>query len=352
MHTPRWKEIANSISAEIDSGRLSSGDPLPSEVDLALLWQVSRVTAHRAMHELQQQGIVVRRRRIGSVVAAQNRRKTGNVAVFLNTGDFLEQQYLSGIRTGLPDAYHLMFCDIRSDAEREAQYMDRMALEADGILCIPTCDPVNNDVLQRVVKSGCPIVCLDCVPADIELDAIITDNYGATLHALRYLTGKGHKNIAHFTVLRNSLSSVRERFNAYRDAMREVGNHDYERLVREFPFDLEISPSKQALAVQDALYTLLHRKDPPTAIFCVHDYVLSSVLHSCTELGLSIPEDLEIVSFNDCPPLEPFMPGNISRIVQQAHEMGQLAAEKLCRKMQGEVMAPEVLRVSPVFCAG
>ncbi len=351
MHTPRWKEIANSISAEIDSGRLASGDPLPSEVDLAMLWQVSRVTAHRAMHELQQQGIVVRRRRIGSVVASQNRKKTGNVAVFLNTRDFLEQQYLSGIRTGLPDEYHLMFCDIRNDVEREAQYLERMALEADGILCIPTCDPQNNEVLMRVTKSGCHIVCLDCIPEDIEMDAIITDNYGATLQALRHLTAKGHRNIAHFTIGRNTLSSVRERFTAYQDAMMEVGNTDYERLVREFPFDFSISQTTHAQAVQDALFTLLHRPEPPTAIFCVHDYVLSAVLHSCREMGLVIPDDLEIVSYNDCPPLEPFMPNNISRIVQQAHEMGQLAAEKLCRKMQGEVMAPEVFRVSPVFCA-
>jgi DNA-binding LacI/PurR family transcriptional regulator len=62
---------------------------------------------------------------------------------------------------------------------------------------------------------------------------------------------------------------------------------------------------------------------------------------------------LEVVSFSDCPPVM-FRPGrDVHRIVQRAHEMGQMAAERLQRRMKGEVMPTEVLRVpAQVYPAG
>jgi DNA-binding FadR family transcriptional regulator len=58
MSSARWKEIADAIRAEIESGRLPIGDRLPSESELAARWGVCRMTAHRAMQELQRQGWV------------------------------------------------------------------------------------------------------------------------------------------------------------------------------------------------------------------------------------------------------------------------------------------------------
>src|SRR5579859_5451980 len=120
MFVPRWKAIADRIVAEIEAGRLSAGDSLPSETELAAQWKVSRMTAHRAMHELQLQGIVTRKRHAGTVVASRRTFRTGRVAVFLNTHDFLEQSYLRGIRSNLPLDADLLFCDIQCDPQREA----------------------------------------------------------------------------------------------------------------------------------------------------------------------------------------------------------------------------------------
>jgi GntR family transcriptional regulator, arabinose operon transcriptional repressor len=350
MPSPRWKEIADTIQAQIDKGELVAGDGLPSETELASQWHVSRMTAHRALHELQRQGMVVRRPRIGTVVAAPQKRITGHVAVFLNTHDYLEQEFLAGIRAGLPETYDLIFCDIRADAAREAEYLRRMERKTDGILCLPTCDPANTPLFQRLLEKDMPIVCLDCVPEEISMGAVLSDNYGATLQALRFLTARGHRRIAHFTANRMSLSSLRERYAAYEQVMAEVGVETYQQWVRELPFELTRDPALVVQTVQDALLSMRHRPDPPTALFCANDYILAAVLRSCQELGLRIPQDLEIVSFNDCPPFVPLLPGSIHRIVQRAYEVGEIAARRLYRQMNGEVMAPEITRVSPDFC--
>jgi GntR family transcriptional regulator of arabinose operon len=352
MHVPRWKKIADAIHADITQGKLQSGDALPSETDLAAQWQVSRVTAHRAMHELHQQGLVVRRRRYGTVVAGPERRRTGHVAVFFNgTRDFLEQEYLSGIRTGLPDEYDLMICAIRNDPQREAHYLERMSKATDGILCIPTCAPQNTALLRRALQTGTNLVCVDCVPDDLAVDAVISGNYEATREALRFLVQRGHQRVAHFTLDLFFLSSIRERLAAYRQVMLEAGHSDVQPWVRAFPLEVTRDVERLRPVVQDALFTLLHQPNAPTAVLCVNDYVLCATIQACRELGLSLPDDLEIVSYNDCPPFVPFAPNNIHRIVQRAYEMGQIAAERLCRRMRGEEVASEVVRVSCLFYA-
>ena len=350
VNIPRWKRIADAIGADIHAGNLPTGTVLPTETELALQWNVSRMTAHHALHELSLDGLVTRKRRSGTIVADNRKLKTERVAVFLNTHDFLEQQYVCGIRSGLPDEYDLLYCDIRGDSQREAQYLNRMSDSADGIICLPTCDPQNNELISSVISSGVRIVCLDCVPDNVKVDAVISDNYGGTLDALHYLVDRGHRRIAHFTVDRFFNSSLRERNDAYQEVMNETGETDVQRWLRKFPYEMMIhSPGFPIQAVQDALYTLLNQPEPPTALFCAHDYVLSAALQACETLGITIPTDLEIVSFNDCPPLIPYLPGGVHRIIQCASEMGQKAAEHLWHLLHGAEGEPEVIRVAANF---
>ena len=70
-----WKQIAQSIEVAIADGKLAVGERLPSEVELAAQWRVCRMTAHRAMQELQRRGIVERRRRHGTFVAPASARR-------------------------------------------------------------------------------------------------------------------------------------------------------------------------------------------------------------------------------------------------------------------------------------
>ncbi|NDL56637.1 GntR family transcriptional regulator [Phytoactinopolyspora mesophila] len=50
-----WRQVAEDILAEIDSGALRPGDKLPSESDLASSYGVSRITVRRAIKELRQE---------------------------------------------------------------------------------------------------------------------------------------------------------------------------------------------------------------------------------------------------------------------------------------------------------
>ena len=67
---PAYQRIQSIIRKRIDDGQLRPGDAVPSERDLAKIHQVSLMTARHALASLEREGLVERRRGIGTFVAA------------------------------------------------------------------------------------------------------------------------------------------------------------------------------------------------------------------------------------------------------------------------------------------
>jgi GntR family transcriptional regulator len=67
---PAYQRIQSAIRKRIESGQLRPGDAVASERDLAKIHQVSLMTARHALASLEREGIVERRRGIGTFVAA------------------------------------------------------------------------------------------------------------------------------------------------------------------------------------------------------------------------------------------------------------------------------------------
>lgn len=65
---PIYHQLAREMERAISDGRVVKGDYLHSELELADAWQVSRLTLRRAIQELVDSGLVVRRRGIGTQV--------------------------------------------------------------------------------------------------------------------------------------------------------------------------------------------------------------------------------------------------------------------------------------------
>jgi len=67
---PAYQRIQSAIRKRIDAGHLRPGDPVSSERDLAKLHEVSLMTARHALASLEREGIVERRRGVGTFVSA------------------------------------------------------------------------------------------------------------------------------------------------------------------------------------------------------------------------------------------------------------------------------------------
>ncbi len=70
--TPLYQQISQPLSELISSGQLVPGQLIEDEVAMANRLQVSRPTARRALEELVNRGLVIRRRRVGTRVAPRH----------------------------------------------------------------------------------------------------------------------------------------------------------------------------------------------------------------------------------------------------------------------------------------
>lgn len=95
MKQHRYEQIARTLTGRIVSGKLAVGDALPTEAGLCAAFRVSRYTAREALRTLRDAGLITRRRRAGTTVAA-SRAGTGFSLPVSSAGELF--RYASDIR--------------------------------------------------------------------------------------------------------------------------------------------------------------------------------------------------------------------------------------------------------------
>lgn len=356
MGRVQWQAIADAIRTQIERGELAPGDRVRSEAEIAEEYGVSRPTAHRALNELQRSGLLVRQRRWGTVVAPRqpvSTPKLGRVAflvdLFAQDLNFPQPDLIRGLHDAFGEEIDLVIAQSNSDWETEARQIKKFAKSVDGIVLWPTSDPRNNPLIQKLFDEGFPIVILDRFPQGLTVDTVVTDNDGATLRAVRTLEERGHRNIGFFSLYKPDFSSVAERRMGYQKALAEVGVVDTEGFTRWFPEHIELNVGLFVQSVTDALYALTKRDDPITALFCVEDAVASAVLQAAERLGISVPDQLEVATFNDWPPMMLRSPWSAHRIVQRSYERGYRAAQTLLERQSSGPGEARIVRIPADF---
>ncbi|MBI1335238.1 MAG: GntR family transcriptional regulator [Armatimonadetes bacterium] len=351
MQKRSWKAIAGDLEAKIASGELTPGSRMPSGDALADSMGVNRNSVHRALEELQRKGLVVRRQGSGTVVAEVKHKRVGRVALLVDgyseRHNFPSGDLLRGIQDRLGHETTLTIADSRHDPSLEAQQMMRLGAESDGILFYPS-DPTKTDGITALLKDKVPMVAIDRLPIGVEVDAVTTENRGAIYKTVRSLIAQGHRRIGFLATYKQNFSSVLERVRGYQDAMTEEGL-DAEEYLRWIPEDADPDSKVTVQVVRDTIVSLRAQPNPISALVCLEDSLGCAAMTVCTRLGISVPEDLEIASFNDWHPLSLIQPWNVWRIVQQKYNIGYAAADLLMKRLRTPSRPYEVVRVEAEF---
>ncbi|ETX30324.1 LacI family DNA-binding transcriptional regulator [Roseivivax isoporae] len=123
------------------------------------------------------------------------------------------------------------------------------------------------------------------------LAAVGDDRLGGYL-ATRHLTDLGHRRIGILTGP-DYATSAQGRVEGYRQAMTEAGLEVDPALVVGSTFSIESGA--------EATQRLLSLDAPPSAIFAVNDNTAIGALSAIARRGLSVPEDISLVGYNDIP---------------------------------------------------
>lgn len=233
---------------------------------------------------------------------------------------------LQGIKSTNRDIdYTVQLFDTVGQRERESQLFQRLARERriDGVILISS--TVTEEELNVFGEESVPsiVVARRCE----HLDSVYVNNEQGAFDAIRYLIGKGHEQIACVVSRKQGLPTT-ERRNGYRRAMEVLGKEYREELV----FEVEDDGMEDGVAAFEQLKAF---QPLISAVFVpAGDMVAIGIVKEAKKRGVSIPQDLAVVGFDDIPAAEVVEPA-LTTVRQPKLEMGDYAINMIIDKIEG-----------------
>jgi LacI family transcriptional regulator len=168
-------------------------------------------------------------------------------------------------------------------------------------------------------KQGFHVVAVDPHTGPSGLPTVDSDNFAGAVLATNYLLSLGHRRIGHISG-RPDLESARLREAGFRKAMADADVQVDERLVRVGGFRIESAAGTAA--------ELLALPDRPTAVFAGNDLSAISTLDVARSMGLTVPDDLSVIGFDNVPESALVNPP-LTTIMQPLQRMGAQALRLL-----------------------
>lgn len=185
--------------------------------------------------------------------------------------------------------------------------------------------PITNALVQRLKRSGQPVILVDCFHPDFD-SVSINNELGGWL-ATRHLIEQGHTRIGLVAASRGVPAA--ERRKGYERALREAGL-PLDRSLIDISTDLREHGFTEETGYK-AVHKLLRQEEPPTAVFATSDVQALGILRALKEAGLQAPEDLAIVGFDDIHISEYV---ELTTIRQPMQQIGELAVEKFLSRLE------------------
>lgn len=220
--------------------------------------------------------------------------------------------------------YNVFLCNTDGDIQKEKEYLDLLTKKkVDGIIYANTYATLDNEIEKLLSKSNIPVVLIDRWEEKSSYSGVFVDNENAGYMATNHLLSLSHKKIGCITgpaYIKNS----QDRLNGYKKALKEVGIEVEDKFIQTGNYQIE--------GGYKAAVTLLNQGEV-TAIFALNDLMAFGVYQLANETGVSIPEDLSIVGFDNIKYNNILHP-KLTTVKQPIYNMGETSTNMLIEKIE------------------
>jgi DNA-binding LacI/PurR family transcriptional regulator len=171
-----------------------------------------------------------------------------------------------------------------------------------------------------------PLVYVDQPPAPA-LSTINVDDRGGARKAAQHLVDLGHRRVGIVALTLRDLPDARPDEEPHVTAQRLLGWNDALSAARIEPHVVRATSLRDDAAYAEAR-ALLEKPDRPTGVLCYSDVMASWVVRAAEDLGLSVPQDLSVVGFDDSPLARRVRP-ELTTVRQDIEVKGRAAAAAL-----------------------
>lgn len=283
--------IYNELLTKIEDGSLSEGTRLPTEVELCRQYGVSRITAMRAVKDLQNAGLVRRVAGRGSFV---ERRQLRNQRPFHLLIPYVSNRFYSRMASEFGEffikcrrPYSVVMCGY--DREFTGVMLDSIvAAGSSGLAIVPEGKPeVDAELAERLSAMQFPVVIGNRELAGISCPQVVVDEEAAGAIAAGYLADLGHRRF--FYVGPSGRVAYRTSVIRYKGALTKLRE-------RGLP-EPEVLESADSIAMP-WIRELFARDERPTAVITADEHHAAKIYDILKALGLKVGAELAMVSLD------------------------------------------------------
>ncbi|SEO74210.1 substrate-binding domain-containing protein [Paenibacillus sp. OV219] len=346
---PLYQKIQDYIRSLINSDGLKEGDRIPTEKELMERFNVSKITVVNALTGLANENVITRVPGRGSFVSSQASMmnavetrpaassvvvrhepvarastKSGIIGLILpSIYDYFAARLTQGVQRALMEKGYrtvIMLSNSVLSVENEA-IQTLMDMGAEGMLIFPVDEEQYNVEILGMKLSGYPFILIDRYLPGVETHYIAGDGRTGAELAVDHLWELGHREIAICSDSPIQTVTVQERIQGYMDALKKKGA-----LINPAHIITEFAPFNE-VKEDHPLYRYI-RNRMATAYITLNSKLGMHVYRIARQCGLSVPDDLSLVSFDDPTAIAEDM-SMFTHVKQYEYEIGYEAANKL-----------------------
>ncbi|HET9058542.1 MAG TPA: diguanylate cyclase [Acidimicrobiales bacterium] len=203
-------------------------------------------------------------------------------------------------------------------------------------------DAVTDDYLSQLQERGKPIVLVSAHSSRFGYPEVAPDNRGGVMQAVEHLIAHGHKQIAFVGKMDQAVGDdVHERYRAYGQALRSAGLPPDPNLVFSAKTSLQEGGYGAAQAIVNGGLAC-------TAVVAATDMLAAGLLRGFAERGVSVPDEIAVVGFDDRDFASSLSP-SLSSIRVDFEAVGAEAGRVLVKAIAGTQTGPARHRVKTSF---
>jgi len=341
--SPKYEQLYTRLMSEVAKGRLRPGDALPPEPVLAEQLNLARSTVRQALAQMERNGIVRRVRGKGTFIHedAASRLRGGLDAFALIVPE--QGGYYPLLMAGFEEAAssarnQVIVVSSRNETHRQGdailQLIDKQVA---GVAMVPVMSrqsPTPAYQVRQLQKNNVPVVLCHRGVEGVRAPVLALSGHDIGRLAGENMIRLGHRRIAFVSALRSGMAEAYEA--GLRSALQAVGSSLPKDHVVYLGTDVMPDHDSHEREMDAALGALVSREpgERPTAIFTGFDAVAELIYLLLMRRGVSVPDDMSLVSFGGATRLGP-MQHRISAVTVDEAMVGRRAADLLSDMRSG-----------------
>lgn len=222
--------------------------------------------------------------------------------------------------------YNIILTNSDQQEDKEVQLLSTLlSKQVDGVVMMS--DEISPEMLHEMNRATVPIVLAGTVETSNSFPSVNIEYHDAAVDAVNRLIKNGHKRIAFVSGSIDSTITRLYKVSGYERALNEASI--------EIDTDLIVGVNNtydDGLVAWDQLREL---KDPPTAFFAGNDEIAIGLIHGAQDNGLRVPEDIEVMSFENSKLTRMVRP-QLTSVVLPLYDIGAVSMRLLTKHMNKE----------------